>query len=182
MGNEIRRIKTAEEIEKRRKRNVMIGSMLMLLILIISSLGYAFMGRDSENSKSNSKTYYNGDKWAVDAGGAVLLFSHPPENVSDVIVDTNLTLNDYYQRTLYIVSEDNLIGSEISLSLGKYVSRVQNACYGNCTYDYPEKDCNDNLIIHNSSGSGRIYQENNCIFVDGNLMELDAFLYKVFGL
>jgi len=182
MGNIIRRIETAEEIERRRKRSVRIGSMIMLLVLVVSSVGYAFMGRDSESNNSGSKTYYNGDKWAIDANGGKLLFTYPPENVSNVIVDTDLTLQNYYQKPLYIASKDNLVGNEISLSLGKYVSRMQNACYGNCTYDYPEKDCNDNLIIHNSSGSGRIYQENNCIFVDGNLMELDAFLYKVFGL
>ena len=130
---------------------------------------------------SSSKAYNNGDKWVVDVSGGQIFFSNSPENISDIIVDTNLSLSSYYQKPLYIVSDNNLIGNEIALSLEKYVSRVQNACYGNCTSNYPEKDCKDNLIVYNSTKEKRVYQKENCVFINGDLRALDAFLYKIFG-
>jgi len=180
----MRKIETAEELDRKKKRNARVGSIIMLLILVVSSLGYAFMSSDSDTGsqkKGSNGVYASGDRWALDISGGSLFFSNPPENVSDIVVDTNLTLEDYYQKPLYIVSEDGLFGNEISFNLGRYASRIQNACYGNCTYDYPEKDCNENLIVHTESSGNRVYQMQNCIFVDGDLKVLDAFLYKLFG-
>jgi len=179
----MRRIETPEQIDRRKKRNARIGSIIMLLILVVSSLGYAFMSSDSESNTGggSGKAYGVGDRWAIDMNGGTIYFAYPPENLTDIIVDTNLSLQDYYQKPLYISSDSALVGSEVSYSLGKYVERVQSACYGNCSLDYPDKDCDSNLIVFKESNQSRVFQKQNCIFVDGDLRAVDAFLYRIFG-
>jgi hypothetical protein len=171
----MRKIETPEHVERRRKRNARIGSVVMLLILVVSSLGYAFMSSDSgtTNGGGSGKVYSVGDRWALDIGGGTIYFAYPPENVSEIIVDTNLSLQDYYQKPLYISSDSTLVGTEVSYNIGKFSERVQPACYGNCSLDY--------LIVFKESNQSRVSQKQNCIFIDGDLRALDAFLYKIFG-
>jgi hypothetical protein len=178
----MRKIETGEQIERRRKRNAKIGGIIMLLILVISSAGYAFISSDSETGGNKSGGVYGvGDRWALDVNGGTLYFSHSLENVSDIIVDTSFSLNDYYQKPLYVVSDNPIITNEVGLSLGKYVIRMQNACYENCTSDLPEKNCSDNLIVYNPKIENKVYQKDNCIFIDGDLRAVDAFLYRIVG-
>jgi len=65
--------------------------------------------------------------------------------------------------------------------LNAYASRVQEACYGKCDKNLPEKSCNDSLIVFRQNDSEKISQSDNCIFIEGNLRDADAFIYKLFG-
>ena len=64
--------------------------------------------------------------------------------------------------------------------LGPFVSRIQEACYGPCEEDLPEKSCEDNLIVVKESEESKIYQEENCIFIEGGTGAIDAFFYRLF--
>ena len=55
--------------------------------------------------------------------------------------------------------------TEIAYNLGKFASKVQNACYGQCNEDLPEKTCTDNLIVISYSNTSKVYQQDNCIFI-----------------
>ena len=71
--------------------------------------------------------------------------------------------------------------SGITNNLGRYASRIQEACYGECERDFPEKDCSENLIVFKEMEERKIYQEEKCIFIEGDLLSVDAFLYKIMG-
>ena len=62
-----------------------------------------------------------------------------------------------------------------------YSYRIQDACYGECERDLPEKSCEEKIIVFRESQEKQIYQEGNCIFIDGDLSSVDAFLYKILG-
>ena len=94
------------------------------------------------------------------------------------------SVRDYAGKQLYVASDNNAVLQEIGLNLGNYVPRVHRACLGVCEDNLPEKSCDgeDNLIVWNSDASvGGVYQEQNCIFIDGDLRAVDAFLYKILG-
>jgi len=91
-------------------------------------------------------------------------------------------LNDYAGLPLYIDSDVDSVSSEVVLTLGRFASRVQGACYGECETDLPEKDCSENLIIIRDSLENRVYQEEKCVFIEGDVATADAFLFRVLGL
>ncbi|MAG28235.1 hypothetical protein CMI47_22145 [Candidatus Pacearchaeota archaeon] len=184
----MRRLGSEAEIERRRKRNVLAVSLVMLFLLVMSSVGFAFLsgpGQDGTNADAvgNADGIYNvGNKWALDVGeNQRVYFLNSPEEVLDIETESYFTLQDYHGQDVYIVSENSEATQEIAGVLGLYVTRMQEACYGTCEADLPEKTCDDNLIIFNEAEEDMIYQEDNCVFIDGDLKAVDAFLYKILG-
>ena len=91
-------------------------------------------------------------------------------------------IRDYYQQPVYVSSNSTEIANEIMSNVGPYTERIQQACYGNCTTDFPEKNCNENLIVWTPSDTNRVYQKDKCVFIDGDIKAVDAFLYRIFGI
>ena len=179
----MRRIETEEVRESRRKRNTALVSFVMLLILVFGTVGFAFSynsGQDDEVDNDEENIY--GDYWSLEVGGATLYFTHGPEEIGDVPIEIRNLLGNYGGEPLY-VSGDILFLREIELSLGKFVSKLQEACYGECERDLPEKDCSEesNLIVFKDADENRVYQEENCVFIEGDLRAVDAFIYKLLG-
>ncbi len=179
----MQKIKTREEIEKTRVRNSRIATIVMLGLLVVSTLGYAFLSGTGSNSSSpasnpaqNQNGFYN-----LNIGGQQFSFRNSPESAKVVPVNISMTLSDYNKKPLFVVSDSDLIDSEITSTLGQYTERMQKACYGKCELDLPEKSCLDNLIVVNSSAPRGVYQNQSCIFVNGDMLSVDAFLYKLFG-
>jgi hypothetical protein len=186
----MRKIGSQKEAEEKRKRNTLILSVLMLLVLVGGTAGYAFISNPgSENSNTpledndgSSIARFVGNRWIVTVDGMDLSFANSPESVANISVDTTSTITNYKGLSLYVVSDNNAINAEIASVLGNYASRVQKACYGPCEEDLPEKDCSENLIIWRDNPQNRVYQEENCIFIEGDLRAVDAFLYKILGI
>ena len=46
----------------------------------------------------------------------------------------------------------------------------------------PEKECNGdyNFIVIRESEIEKVYSEDNCIFIDGDIKSIDAFIYNIF--
>lgn len=182
----MRKIETQEEIEKRRKRNMMIMSVLMLGILTISTIGYSFLSSDKadgEESQENSENgiYAYGDRWVVSLNGKQLLLINHPDELKNVSADISMNANSYYNNEVYIDSANEGVYNEITINLEEFAGKVQKACYGNCEEDLPEKNCSSNLIVWKESIENKVSQQENCIFIDGDLKAVDAFLYKIFG-
>jgi hypothetical protein len=112
------------------------------------------------------------------------VFSNSPESsLNSTRANILPDLNQYYSKPLYIDTENDIIYGEIASTLGRYSERVQYGCYGSCeNSSYPEKTCADNLIVVRQSNQNRVYQNNSCVFIDGDMQAVDAFLYKMFGL
>ncbi len=178
----MRKIETEETREKRRKRNTAIVSFVMLGILLLGTVGFAFsFGGGQNNEVVDVGTGAPPGKWGVTVGDRTVYLSNSPESSMEVDVNIERNLESYLGKGVYVSSNDSLILGEIGSSLGLYSGRIQRACYGECEEDLPEKSCEDNVIVVQDNEDKRVYQEDNCVFINGGLKEVDAFLYSIFG-
>jgi hypothetical protein len=181
----MRKINSAGDIESRRKRNTLILSIFMLAILVGGTAGYAFITSSRGNDQANidaGGARQIGNRWVVSVEGIDISFANSPESVQDIPVNTLATVENYRGSSIYIVSDSSAVNAEIATTLGTYASRVQKACYGPCEEDLPEKDCSENLIIWKDGQDNHVYQEDGCVFIEGDLRAVDAFLFKTLGI
>jgi hypothetical protein len=185
----MRKLGSEKNAEEKRKRNTLILSIFMLVVLVGGTAGYAFITNPSSGDPQNpgdgtgeSLARLVGNRWVVTLNGVDFSFANSPESVTDIPLDTTVSITTYQGRSLYLASDNNAINTEIATTLGNYASRVQGACYGPCEDDLPEKDCSENLIIWIDSPQNRVYQEDSCVFIEGDLRAVDAFLYDVLGI
>ncbi|MCH7568203.1 MAG: hypothetical protein IIA87_02165 [Nanoarchaeota archaeon] len=183
----MRRIKSPEEIEKSQKRmKVLVGGSLIFL-MVFSVVGFAlFSGgssfSDNQNSNQDQNNFnFNGRYWVFNSGGQEFYFTNPQELTKDIPVNINMNINNYAGVPLYLVSDSDEVLNEISINLARYASRFQIACYKSCEEDLPEKTCEENLIVWQEGEENKVYQEENCIFIEGDLLAVDAFLYRILG-
>jgi len=101
-------------------------------------------------------------------------------SIENIPVDISLTPESYLGGNIYIESDNQGILQELASTIGSF-SRLQEACYGKCEENLPEKTCDDNLIVWKESAENKVYQENNCVFIEGDISAADAFIYKLFN-
>jgi hypothetical protein len=178
----MRRIMSQADLDAKRKRNTLIISLFMLGILVFGTVGYAVSLTSKEDSSSGNGITNLGDRWEVPYQGQNFYLSNSPDDVKNISVSIESTLSTYSSSPVYIVSGNNAVGTEITSVLSSFSPRIQKACYGSCEENLPEKDCTENLIIWRDSLENKVYQEENCVFIDGDLKAVDAFLYKLLGL
>lgn len=189
----MRSIGSKKDIEKRQKRNQWIIGGILIIVMLGSTFGYAFYHIGSNNGE-RIKIEYNGyeflgqnDFWITTIGGYEFMFRYSPTQVEKSEEELNY-LNSYSGKPLYIFSEDYVAEVEIYRNLGDIVQRFQGGCPENitCTQDWPVKDCSNNFIIIKKANESRIYQQDNCVFIEGpegNLTQLtDEFLFKITGI
>lgn len=181
----MRTVGTLHSEADKRKRTAQIFSMILLVILVFSSLGYSFFSSTNTstniNTNNSSVQQTAGGQWAFSFGSRQILLTTSPQEARNVSFKDRPTLADFSQQVVYIDATDtitNLIGS----SIVPYASRVQPACYGSCSRDLPEHDCNDTMIIWTNSDKEEVYKQGKCFFVDGDKRAADAFLYQIFGM
>ena len=178
----MRKIKSEAEIKQSSKKNKWILGALLLILMVGSIAGFAFMSSPNDTSNQNNiEGIQNiGNQWVMNYNGQRLVFNSGPEDVKNIRVGVYSDFGSYYNKNLYISSNYSFMTTEIAYNLGKFASKVQNACYGQCNEDLPEKTCTDNLIVISYSNTSKVYQQDNCIFIEGNIKAVDAFLYKIF--
>lgn len=184
----MRRIETSEEKEARQKRKSMFISLALLFILVISTLGYAFLSFQENNNGSGNKNLNSTQpqtsdmRWLLEYKGKQMSLVSSKESVSDIPVDIFLDINNYQNNQIYIDSENNSgIFYELALNFEIYTSkRPAPACYGSCEENIPEKNCSSFLIVYNKSDENKVYQKDNCVFIEGDIRAADAFIYKLF--
>ena len=187
----MRKLVTKEEIEKTKKKEGRILAFFLLLLLIGSTAGFAFLSNpdskvnnpeeNTQNNESQNGIFING-YWNYIYAGEKLYFLNSPKETSDVLISINKTIEDYYDIPLYIATKNNGVLYEINSNLKAFASRTQEACYGKCEENLPEKGCGENLIVFKESTEKKVYQQENCVFIDGDLTSVDAFLYKIFNI
>jgi len=187
----MRRLTTKQEEAKKKKRNSLIIGIVLVFVMLFSVLGYSFMGQEKE--EDSQKVIYNGFEfnnlygyWDLTIGNSQFLFKYNPEEVEKINSELN-TLESYYQKPLYISSENQEAEYEVYKNLNNIVLRSQNACFDeqNCEEGLPVKTCADNFIIIREAPISNIAQEENCVFISGlqeNLTRItDEFLFKIIG-
>lgn len=174
----MKKIESAAEIEERRKKRGMYLTILMLIILLGSTAGYSFLS--SEKADKNKGNAQGAEELGVKVGEQYVYLAHSKNDTSNVSVNVMFNLQDYAGKKVYVVSENNGISQEIMSTIGGYADGIQNACYGNCTENLPEKNCSDMLIVWQESSENRVYQQDNCVFIEGDMKAVDAFIYRMF--
>lgn len=188
MALEIRKIGTKEESERKSRRNTLILSIIMISILVLSTAGYFSLREDSGGTNTGSDKVQNvGDYWVINYNGEGIRVSSSPESTKNVSVIMFTKLESYAGKTVYVSSEYDGGLYEVNSALQNYAGRIQPACYGKCDKNLPEKDCNETMIVisgldNNESESGKVYEQDNCVFISGGLNAVDAFLYRIFGI
>ena len=189
----MRKIVSAEEGARKKKRNQIILGVLLALIMVLSTLGFALQsgaGDTPSDQISGNEAEYNGFKFVNQNGLWVLgnlVFKYTPQQVPDIGSGSEIKLKANYQgKPAYIYSEEEGAETEIVVNLGQIAQRVQKACPENTTCkekDLPEKTCNDNFIIIKEGNTNSITQNNNCVFIEGKKEDLaalaDQFLFKI---
>ena len=187
----MRKIISKKEQERKAKKNQWIVGIILVFIMFFSVVGYAFVGRDKEE---NEKVIYNEFEfveqngfWHTQIGNFEFVFSYNPNEIIEQKNELNY-VNDYYDKPLYISSEDYKASSEIYNNLNRFVLRMQNACTEEqeCEENLPVKTCEDNFIIIKKSNETRLSQEENCVFIEAPEEELpkltDEFLFQILGI
>lgn len=192
----LRRIVTAEEKAKKSKRNTIIISIVLGLIMILSTAGY-FVSDFSNSSTSNIEykgvTFKQTDygTWKSKLSGQEIETRFNPTEMENISVSITKTIADYSQTTYFTAEPiEDLPQSSISLlwaNLGKFSQRLNLACYEkDCGMNYPVKNCSTNLIVFRQSNLSRISQSDNCINIYSPAGEeekvLEAFFFKIMGL
>lgn len=185
----MRRITSKKNSEKRKQ--IIVG-----LVLVFIMFGSVFgiivnsFGKQEEIKKIN----YNGfefvnqnDYWFTSIGGMNFVFKHNPQQVEKVNSMIN-PVGNYYNKPLYVFSENSVAEMEVYRNLNQIVQRIQPACFDEdeCEENLPIKTCEDNFIIIKESEVAEISQNENCVFISGPQEELtkltDGFLFKVLGI
>ena len=200
---EIKKIVSKEEQErKKRTRNFLIG-MVLVLIMLFSTAGYAInVAFSTQGTKANIVKYKDIDFVKDDAGlwefqynGQKFMTKYNPLELNDTKVSTGLTLANYKDQVLYYEFNESQEGVRELLTnlwdLNQVPKRIWRACLtDNCTIDVPVKSCSDDKIISFKiplkDENERVYKQENCVFIVANETNQarysDAFLYNLIGI
>ncbi|MDP2925602.1 MAG: hypothetical protein Q8N99_04480 [Nanoarchaeota archaeon] len=194
----MKKIITKEIRDSISKRNRLVIGIILIVIMILSTAGFA-LNYESGNDQEYSKITYNGitflrngDYWNFNSNGQDLMTKHNPEETKDVIISSRTYLDSYQNKPLYFVTETGMPDYEIGRNLNNFVLRIQNACIKgeNCSTSLPIKDCkNDNIIIIKEVKDNereKIYQEDKCVYIISSFSNqtkyTDAFVFRVLGI
>lgn len=190
----MRKIKSAADVTRVQRRNNIILGVVMIVLLTLSSVGYSLMSADGESENVVSELGFDfvrdGGLWKVNIGTEIFGFMYLPSELGDVDVDNiSVELGIYFGQPLYFVNPGEGVG-EILNNIGRYILRNQESCFledlgdlTSCEGNLPVKDCGSNLIVFYEGNDTRVYAEENCVFISGDvLMGSDAFLYEVLGI
>lgn len=178
-------IQTASAIEEKQRKRKRLGGIIIIGLLLLSTLGFAISGTGIVREQTKEGLQFDGQSWTYFVSGTPRYrFVYGLADLDFSNIETTKTLVDFTGKKLFIDSGDNSALQEIALNLGNHVSRVAEACYGPCTRDVPEMTCDteDILLVVKPSEVPLVYEENNCVFINGDLKEVDAFLYRILGL
>ena len=199
----IRRIISKSEHEKKRKRNLLVIGIILIFVMFGSVFGM-IVGSFGQNSSGKNKIKYGeyefineNNFWKTSIGELEFVFQYFPTQTRNITTPLK-NINNYYNKPLYVSSEDVNSEIEIYRNLQQISSRIQPACFSkeNCTGDFPIKTCSDNFIIieiseinetiSEQNKKEEITQVENCVYIKGEkqkLLELtDSFLYNILGI
>jgi len=188
--------------KKRRTRNFLIG-MVLVLIMVFSTAGYAIDVAISNQGQKAQTVKYNGIQFNKDANGfwdfqyngQKFITTYNPLELNGTKATTGLTLATYKGQVLYYEYNQSQDGAREVLTnlwdLNQIPLRTMRACLSDdCPVDAPVKSCTNDHIISFRTPIGneaeRVYKEDNCVFIvakDNNQVKYsDAFLYGLLGI
>jgi len=190
----MRSIFTKKEKLKKQKRNTLIVSIILIVVICLSIFGIvANSFGNSENSNevdyNGYKFYSSGDFWVLEEGDFKFVFLNNPKDLENMTFEANPLkfLPSYSQKVLYLSSEDSVSSYQIYSNLEPFLTRIQYACLDekNCTDNLPIKNCTENFVVIRKSETNKILQQDKCVFIEGKEQDLykltEIFLLKILG-
>jgi hypothetical protein len=182
----MKRIKSIEELERKRRNNGAMIAIVFVGLLVLSTLGYSLMSNeersDSSKVSENGYDFYReGDLWRTTIDGVTLRFSYLPSELENISVEGSYDLGSYYNQPLYLVGPSGAY-LEVLNVIGGYLLRYQEACAEGfkCEGDFPIKSCDNNIIVFSNDEETKVYNNQSCVYIQGDLTKgADAFLYKL---
>ncbi len=182
----MQKIKTASTLALAEQRRRRVGGIVIITLLLLSTAGFALngVGNSGNNVSQDDGPFYNGQYWIYNLAGQQYSFTNSAEEVDfGAVSGLQKNLADFSGNQIYIDSNSNAALQEIYLNLGRHAGRIGEACYGSCEKDLPEKTCSaEPMIVVRISEQQSVREEQNCIFIDGDLKIVDAVLYKILGI
>ena len=187
----MKRLISKQEKERKERKNQTIIGLVLVFIMVSSVIGFGLMYRSggNESGADGEKIVYNGFEFTYVNGFWTIggfSFRYNPQEAPDI--GEELADGTYYAGLpLYVYSESLEAEREIFVNLGNVAERIQQACpeEEQCSEDIPTKNCENNFIIIKESENERIFQIENCVYIEGsqeNLAKLaDSFLFKILG-
>jgi hypothetical protein len=181
----MRQIGTAEQEKERNQRNIKYFSIGLLAILVFSTLGFAFFSNPSDTAKNRQNNtavqQISDNQWAFIFGEQQIVLTTSPEQAKNVTFLSAPSLAEFSQKKVYVDGTDTIFALVYN-TLTPYASKVQPGCYGNCSKDLPELDCNSTLIVYKQNDERSISTQDGCTFIEGDKQSVDAFIYKIAGM
>ncbi len=192
----MKRLTSKKEEQKKAKKNQLIIGIALVGLMILSTFGIIVnsFGKEKENNEIN----YNGYSFEESNGFYILTlgqdqfyFKSNPLELKGLEYESNYSksMTNYAALPLYLDSKDQTSYSELYQNLISHAQKIQPGCLNEedcANQDYPIKNCQNNLIIIRESENNNIYQEENCIFIEGKKEDLikltDKFLFKIIGI
>ncbi len=159
----MRKISLREERKKKENRNKVIVSIVLALLMVTATLGFAFYWRSDfdDRNTTGDRIVYNGvefvfqqGKWFFEIDGEQFATSNNPEDVEDIEVNIDKSIEDYSDEVVYFEDSSPGLGIlEIQQNMARYFLRSQEACLdnrenlGECSEGLPERGCDENIII-----------------------------------
>ncbi len=187
----IRKIQTQEEMDRKAQRNKTLVGVIMVLLIVVSSAGYAIMSRE-DSSGGNEKVKYgnlifakiNG-YWQTSFNNKILFFNSLPKDLENVTINGTIAIDNYYGKNVYIVNSNQAVVN-LAAALEGVALKVQEACIDETeciTKNLPLKDCTENLIVYLPADETSVEKVDNCVYLKGNFFEAsDKLLYRLFGI
>lgn len=191
----MRKIISKREEERRRRRNQYIVGGVMISIMFFSVFGFSFYGgavreSDEENTSQSERVEYNGfifsksnGFWILNYENLMFAFLNNPEQTEDMGIEiSNLNIipkiENYYEKPLYIYSENELAEIEIESTFYPFVENVKKICTSSLGIEIDREECEEKLINHNCDNNSIIIRERKLedneekIIVDGNCIHI----------
>jgi len=195
----MRKISTKQDRLKKQKRNTLVISLVLVIILALSIFGIVANSFGSSDNTNDKTTIYNGYEfyasgsfWILEQGDFKFIFSSNPSELENVSIESNELnlLPEYAQKTLYIYSDESTANYQIYQNLDLFLTRIQPACLEQdksiCAEDLPIKGCEDNFIVIKKSDKNKLTQQDKCVFIEAKTEDLtkviDIFLLKILGI
>ena len=192
----MKKLVTREERKKTVKRNQIILGLILVLLMVFSTLGYALSGR-GDKEQSGNMNYKGVDfikdssgYWRFNIQGFDFATQYSPEETQDIYFFLYASVSDYGGNPLYFVGDIDA-GIELKRNLNYFPQRMNDACLNNdCEGDFPIKNCSKDYVISireplEDEDSG-VSQDENCIIIVANSSEQirysDAVLFKLLGI
>jgi hypothetical protein len=184
-----------EDEKKKQKRNQWIAGIVLVAVMFFSAFGIAVNSFGDSSTEKFSYKGYDFQKinsyYVLDLGEANFYFLTNPEDLESIDIESNILrfIPNYLSKPLYLSSEDSTSSQEIYQNLQPYVERIQLACLeGEECLDenIPIKNCTNNFIVIRESNENKIYEDKNCVFIEGKQEDLltltDKFILEIIGI